>query len=182
MKKFNQRFFLISLLFLAAILISGCSQSSNKVTDPVQPTTATEKLTLYFGDNQAEYLIPETREIQILKDTRSATTVAEAIVKELIAGPTSKDLISTIPKETKLLSVKIENQIAYVDFNEEIKTKHPGGSAGETMTIYSLVNSLTELPEITKVQILINGKKIDTLVEHADLTQPISRDESKIKK
>jgi spore germination protein GerM len=78
--------------------------------------------------------------------------------------------------------LKITDQIAYVDFSEEIRSKHPGGSAGELMTLNSIVNSLTELPEIKKVQIMINGKKVDTLVGHADLSQPLGRDESIIKK
>jgi germination protein M len=50
------------------------------------------------------------------------------------------------------------------------------------MTINSIVNSLTELTGIKKVQILINGTKVDTLAGHADLSQALSRNESIIKK
>ena len=72
--------------------------------------------------------------------------------------------------------------MATVDFSKELKTKHWGGSTGESMTIMSIVNSLTELPGIEKVQILIEGQKEDTLAGHWDLSSPISRDESIIGK
>jgi len=167
-------------LFAATLVFSGCTKEPG-VQPPNDPMIS-EKITLYFSDDQAMYLIPETREITVNKDTRTAVTVAEAIVKELIAGPADTKFIATIPKEAKLLSVKITDKIAYVDFSEEIKSKHPGGSTGELMTLNSLVNSLTELPEIQKVQILINGQNVETLAGHADLTQPLMRDETVIKK
>jgi germination protein M len=50
------------------------------------------------------------------------------------------------------------------------------------MTLYSLVNSLTEVPEIKQVQIQINGANLDSLAGHVDLTNPLTRDESLIKK
>jgi germination protein M len=128
------------------------------------------------------YLLPESREIKIQKDIKTEVLIAEAIVNELIAGPTDTKLRATIPKETKLLSLKITDQVANVDFSEEIRSTHPGGSSGEAMTLNSIVNSLTELTGIKKVQILINGAKVDTLVGHADLSQPLSRNESIIKK
>ena len=167
-------------LFAATLVLSGCTKEPG-VQPPNDPMIS-EKITLYFSDDQAMYLIPETREITVNKDTRTAVTIAEAIVKELIAGPANTKFIATIPKEAKLLSVKITDKIAYVDFSEEIKSKHPGGSTGELMTLNSLVNSLTELPEIQKVQILINGQNVETLAGHADLTQPLMRDETVIKK
>ena len=41
---------------------------------------------------------------------------------------------------------------------------HPGGTTNEILTVYSLVNALTaNLPAVTGVQILIDGKEVDTL-------------------
>jgi germination protein M len=184
---------LLLCLFIVTTVLSGCNKapggqtpadpnknSQNPATEP--NTFVTEKISLYFSDDQAMYLVPESRDIQIQKDTKTETSIAEAIVNELITGPTDTKLIATIPKETKLHSLKITDQIAYVDFSEEIRSKHPGGSSGEMMTLNSIVNSLTELTGIKKVQILINGAKVDTLVGHADLSQPLSRNESIIKK
>ncbi|MDD3363612.1 MAG: GerMN domain-containing protein [Syntrophomonas sp.] len=184
---------LLLCLFIVATVLSGCNKTPGGQT-PADPNTtsqspateqntfAIEKITLYFSDDQAMYLLPESREIKIQKDTKTETSIAEAIVNELIAGPTDTKLRATIPKETKLRSFKIIDQIAYVDFSEEIRRNHPGGSSGESMTLNSIVNSLTELTGIKKVQIMINGEKVDTLVGHEDLSQPLSRNESIIKK
>ncbi|PKM76546.1 MAG: hypothetical protein CVU90_12040 [Firmicutes bacterium HGW-Firmicutes-15] len=189
MKKRALALLFILFILVASLLFSGCSKSpvgqapvdQNKTLLGDESNLITTNLTLYFSDNQAMYLMPESRQIKIRKDA-STESMAEAIVNELIAGPTDKKLIATIPKETKLLSVKITDQVANVDFSEEIRSKHPGGSTGELMTLNSLVDSLTELNGIKKVQILINGAKVDTLVGHADLSQPLNRDESIIKK
>jgi hypothetical protein len=43
------------------------------------------------------------------------------------------------------------------------------------MTVYSIVNSLSaNFPQIKRVQILIDGKTIATIVGHLSLEQPVS--------
>ncbi|MDD4801642.1 MAG: GerMN domain-containing protein [Syntrophomonas sp.] len=189
MKRQAQVISLLLCVIILATLLSGCKKTSENPA-PADPNNATgeanslvtEKVNLYFSDDQAMYLIAESRDIKLAKDTKNEATIAEAIVNELIAGPNDTKLRATIPKETKLLSLKITDQIAYVDFSEEIKSNHPGGSSGETMTIYSIVNSLTDVSGINKVQILIKGSKVETLVGHEDLTQPLSKYENLVKK
>jgi len=85
--------------------------------------------------------------------------LATIIVNELIAGPKDKNLKPTIPEGTKLCSpVSISGTIATVDLSKEFVDKHPGGKNAEQLTIYSIVNSLTEVKEINKVQFKIEGK------------------------
>lgn len=183
MKKQTLFISLLCLFIVAAI--SGCTKTPGGAPNQTSQNTAaeqTEKITLYFSDDQAMYLLPEIREFKIKQETKTETSIAEKIVNELIAGPTDAKLRATLPKETKLRSLRITDQIAYVDFSEEIRSKHPGGSSGEEMTLNSIVNSLTELTGIKKVQILINGAKVDTLKGQADLSQPLSRNDSMIKK
>ena len=58
----------------------------------------------------------------------------------------------------------------------DVIAKHPGGSLDEILTVYTLVNALTvNLPAITRVQILIDGKEVDTLAGHVDLRHPLSK-------
>ena len=102
----------------------------------------------------------------------------KAVIDELIKGPEDSNLYQTIPPETKLLGIQIKDKIAYVDFSEEIRTKHWGGSTGEIMTMGSIVNSLTELEGIEKVLVLIEGETQDTLVGHLDISEPSGRIES----
>ena len=65
---------------------------------------------------------------------------------------------------------------AFVDLSGEIMSKHPGGSLDEIFTVYSIVNALTvNLPAITRVQILVDGKEVDTLAGHVDLRHPLAK-------
>jgi len=133
-------------------------------------------ITLYFPDEQAMYVVPEQREVS--KDK----PIAEIIVEELMKGPKTPELEpTTIPEEAKLLSVEIKDRIAYVNFSSELVEKHVGGSTGEMMTILPIVNSLTELPEVEKVQFLVEGKKVKTLAGHITFDEAFERSENYIK-
>lgn len=146
-----------------------------KATSP-ETATGQMTLTLYFADEQAMYLLPEVREVP------KTEAVARAALEELVKGPQVTGHVKTIPAGTRLLGIRVENGLAYVDFSREFVDNHPGGSAGETMTVYSVVNTLTEFSSIQKVKFLVEGKEIETLAEHMDLTQPVGRKEDIIKK
>ncbi|NLD48704.1 MAG: GerMN domain-containing protein, partial [Clostridiaceae bacterium] len=121
------------------------------------PKTSGEKpLTLYFSDQQAEYLVPEVRNVQ-LKDGETTDKVISAIIEELKKGPVTDELGAVIPEGTRLLSAKVKDGICTLDFSKDFVDNNMG-SAGEMMTLYSIVNSMTELPEVNKVQFLIEGK------------------------
>ncbi|MHB9095019.1 MAG: GerMN domain-containing protein [Eubacteriales bacterium] len=119
-------------------------QSGSNTGKPSADNPAGKKasLTLYFGNDQADAVVPEAREVLVSDDK----TLPEVIINELIKGPQNPRLHRTVPVETRLLSVKIEKGIAYADFSKEMQTKNNVGSAGEFITTYSVVNSLTELP------------------------------------
>jgi len=126
---------------------------------------------LYFSDGESEYLIGEKREI--LKRDEIEEEAKDAI-NELIKGPKGK-LIPTLPTQTKLLSLELgEDGVAKVNFNKALSKDHPGGSSAEMMTLYSVVNSLTlNFPQIKRVQILIEGKGVETIAGHLSLKKPI---------
>lgn len=172
--KRSLKFFVLTLAFILAVTLTGCSanpgQDNPAGKDPaIDPNPSQEKVTftLYFGDAQAMYLRGEERTV-----TKSGST-AELMVNELIKGPAAQGAAATLPKETKLLSLEITGGVAYTNFSKEIKTNHWGGSAGETMTIFSLVNTLTQLPEIQKVQFLIEGEKHEAIWGHTYTLEPV---------
>ncbi len=173
----------LALVILAASLAtSGCSLlpfgrpagSAGEV--PVAPGSGQGEvaLRLYFADSEAMYLEPEDRTVKTGPDDTYETLV----VKELIAGPKVEGHGRTIPEGTRLLSLEIADGVAYVNFSKEIQTNHWGGSTGEMFTIMSIVDSLTESPNVRAVQFLIEGQRVESLVGHADTTSPIERNES----
>lgn len=166
--------FLLCFILLAAFTWSGCDSSSkpNHSTPPAQEPQ-TEEVTLYFVNSSAEGLVAEERTLEV----KNEEELPAALVEALIAGPDSKDLFPTLPPETRLLSVDVKDKVAAVDFSEELISKHWGGSTGETMTIMSVVNTLTELDSIEKVQFLVEGEVMESLLGHWDTSTPIERDE-----
>ena len=67
-----------------------------------------------------------------------------------------------------------------VDFDRTLVREHPGGSTGEILTVFSVVNTLTEIPGVRKVAWRIEGQPVETLVGHLDLSRPVERDPSLI--
>ena len=63
----------------------------------------------------------------------------------------------------------------FVDLSGDVTTEHSGGSLDELLTVYALVNALTtNVHEVTAVQILVDGREVDTLAGHIDLRQPLT--------
>jgi len=99
---------------------------------------------------------------------------AKASLQELIAGPKG-DALRTISAEVKLRELFIDNQgTAYVDFNEVFSQTHPGGPWAELLTLRSILQTLVaNVPEIKRVQILIEGHEMETLAGHIDIRRPV---------
>ena len=58
-----------------------------------------------------------------------------------------------------------------------MSTAHPGGSLTELLTVYAIVNAVTaNLPAIQRVQLLVDGKEVDTIAGHVDVRRPLTRD------
>ena len=105
---------------------------------------------------------------------------ADDQAREIIAAqitPVTEPLISAIPPGTTLRAVFItKSGDAYVDLSREARTAHPGGTVDELLTVYTIVNALTvNLPAVTGVQVLVDGKEVDTLSGHVDLRRPLAK-------
>jgi spore germination protein GerM len=137
-------------------------------------------VTLFFSEEEGEYLVEEKREI--LKTGRVEEEAKETVV-ELIKGPKGR-LIPALPPHTRLLTLRMDqNGVAKVNFDQTLSKEHPGGSSAEMLTLYSIVNSLTlNFPQIKRVQILIDGKEAESIAGHISLKQPVSFNSSIVKK
>lgn len=183
----------IKLLLTCMLIffVSGCSTLAgvNKVqTNNEQPVMAEKKeaekeevkdekvdIQLYFGDSESALLKKEERAVR-LKDV--VADAPRVIVLELMKGPQDKDLFPVIPAGTKLLSIKKEGDTVTVNFSKEFRDNHNGGSSGETVTIYAIVNSLTEIKDIERVSFQIEGKAEKEFKGHYEFDKPFVRDES----
>lgn len=106
----------------------------------------------------------------------TAVDQAKEILKAQLA-PVAAPLVSAVPPGTVVRALFLtESGEAYVDLSRDIATAHPGGSLNEMLTIYTIVHALTfNLPKVTAVQLLVDGKEVDTLAGHVDLRRPLSK-------
>ena len=134
-------------------------------------------VTLYFPLTGTDLLGAEKRKVT-LKDKE---LVERSIINELIKGSDDKLRPRSIAAESKLLSVETKDRICFVNFSKEFIEKQIPGTSSAFVTIYSIVNSLTELENVSKVQFLIEGQKVEVFGEKV-FNEPFERDESFIKK
>lgn len=178
-KKKNTRMFYLSLIILVGVgfLLFFFLSLFDYIYPPAGGTRGAvvteekEKTILYFSDLNERFLIPEERYIAL---GHSVDDTVRALVEALIDGPHT-DLMETFPEETTLRGVSVKNEIASIDFNRNLVDLHPGGSASEMMTIYSLANTVTaNVPSVKGVRILIEGAAVETIKGHIDTTAPFT--------
>jgi spore germination protein GerM len=85
----------------------------------------------------------------------------------LIEGPKSENLERTIPEGTLINKIELKENILWIDFSNEFITNHKNGAEEEAKTIYSIVNTMTQLNEVDGVKIVIDGKEDSKFLDNA---------------
>lgn len=131
------------------------------------------KATLFYVSEDGLRLVGVERDVAYGQGTAEQ---ARRILEEQLK-PSPAPLASAIPPNTSLRALYVTSRgDAFVDLSREISAGHTGGSLDELFTIYSLVNALSmNLPAIAAVQILVDGREVDTLAGHVDLRHPLQK-------
>lgn len=114
------------------------------------------KVRLYFANETGDKLIEMNR--TLVYSNNANISMERLVVEQLIGGPTEQvkdEVFPTINPSTKVISVTVKDGICYVNLNENFLTQNYNVTS--EVTIYSIVNSLVELPNVNRVQIAING-------------------------
>ncbi len=99
------------------------------------------------------------------------------ILEQIILGPENNNLESVVPKETKIYDIKTDKDICYISLSDDFLNINKLDLDDQKFAVYGIVNSLTELENINKVQFLIETEKIDKKNLIFDLTKPFERNE-----
>ena len=154
-------------------IIAPMGSEKIMMDSPSGKEAKTEKfVTLYFTDRKSRKLYPETR-----KAVMTDNSVEKTVITELIKGPVSDDYYNTIPEDVELISVETAEEVCFVNFSKTFINGFESGSQKEKIAVYSVVNSLTRIAGIEKVQILIDGKKPENDVNQLFST-PLERNEN----
>ena len=113
-------------------------------------------VSLYFYNENTQSLTSEGRLIDVKE---LIDNPYEKLMELLIQGPQNDNLVTTIPEGTKVNKAEVKGDILYLDLSKEFIENHSGGEEEESKTIYSIVNTMTNLTEVDAVKILIDGEE-----------------------
>ncbi len=142
---------------------------------PAPPPGAERRITatLYFISEDGMSLNGVQREVPF---SEPVAEQARRIVEAQLGAPPDP-LAPVVPAGTAVRGLYLSDRgDAFVDLSEEARTRHTGGALDELFTVYAIVNAVTvNLPAISRVQILVNGREVDTLAGHVDLRHPLEK-------
>ena len=97
------------------------------------------------------------------------------MVEELVKGPSGENRVRTLPETVQIREVFSKDGTVWVDLGASIVDEHPGGAWTEVLTVYSIVNTVTEnFSEVKLVHIIVDGRERETLAGHVDISVPLT--------
>jgi spore germination protein GerM len=128
-----------------------------------------------FSSPKGPFLVPV--KIKVEKDN-TLYSVIELLINP---PPYLKGVSSPLPKGTRLLSAEVKGDTAYLNFSKELKENFSGGSTNEMLVVYGIVNTACSINGIKRVQILVDGKVIESLGGHLEIMEPLEPDKEIVK-
>lgn len=122
-----------------------------------------QNMILYYSDTEGKGLVPVEKKLY----SASNLSNEKLIIQHLMEGKEKDGYQSAIPTGTTLLSVSTLDGVCIVNFDDKFAEQNY--SIQEDVVIYSIVNSLCELPNVNKVQISINGSSTGVYREEFSL-------------
>ena len=167
-----KKIFLFFLILLVLVLTVWCvlhfmhhSKNASENT-PQEEYTPQEEMSddemrktivsLYFKNIETNALTPESVTIDVKELTENPY---KKLMDLLLSGPNNENLECPLPENTSVNNAYLKGDTVYVDFSPEFVNNAPVGSEEESLIVYSVVNTLTELNEVNRVKILINGEE-----------------------
>jgi hypothetical protein len=151
----------------------GLSEAPEPSASPAPPgeepaAAGRIQVKLYVLASSGRELATETEEIPY---SPSLQQQAKEVVRLVLRRS------GAIPRGVSLRELFITSQgVAYLDLSQEVVSNHPGGSSAEELTVFSLSQTLiANFPAVKTVKILVEGREIQTLAGHLDLTIPYGR-------
>lgn len=139
-------------------------QSTGSSIDSYQTTD----LKLYFASKDGKKL-NSSKKTNVRYNVN--TTIERLAVEQLIKGTSASNLQATVPKSTTILGVSVREGICYVNLDSKFISE--AYDLNPEVAIYSIVNSVIENGNVTKVQILIDGASDVVYKNTIDLSRPL---------
>lgn len=162
------------------LMLSGNAvglMSQESFVDELNPQDQkqSKETVLYFANKQGNRLKKITTDITY----NAVEPIARLLVEQLIAGVSSiqnideTKLQSAVPSKTTLNNLIIRDNICYLDLSRDFEQQDPNVSS--EVIVYSIVDTLCELPEVTKVQFSVDGEQKEKYGDLEGFNKPLER-------
>lgn len=125
-------------------------------------------LTLYYANEEGDTLIKKRQDVVY----ESSYSLEKDVIKRLTESDEEEGFYSVLPESIQVISIGVRDHICYVNFDSSFLTD--AREIDGNLIVYAIVNSLTEIPEIQKVQILINGDS-NVVFRNISLSSPLEQ-------
>lgn len=177
---------MIGMAVLAALLVAGCGQKAAPAPQPTAPAeqssgasqtpaTTEPKLTkqtvaVYYSDNNLMELQKEEQDISFAEDIEKYKKTLE-----LLGKPKNADEHVALWSDFHYHSVAFDKGTLTIDADS--KNQYNLGSSGEAMALDALKKTFFQFPEVERIVILEDGKKVESLMGHMEVLEPLTRDQ-----
>ncbi|HEX8818232.1 MAG TPA: GerMN domain-containing protein [Terriglobales bacterium] len=146
-------------------------QTAQTNSAPVAPPVSgpTEQVTLYAADDDSGVLRPIAARVPLASDRQQR---GEQTLQALVKFYSDKSSHHVLAEGSEIRAFYlVEPGLAVIDLNGAFANGHRSGVLVESLTIASLAKTLSaNLPDITQIEFLVDGKPRETLAGHADLS------------
>ena len=138
---------IIYLFYLIVITLAGCVKEFNTVAEPAN-------ITVYYADRQMLKLVPVSYNIEPCRVEKQCRKIIEELTYD--RGYNS-NIRQMLPEDS--VNVRIKDGIVTVNLRSEYFDKTDKNRRFEELIVYQLVNSLSSVEGVSRVEFLIDGKK-----------------------
>jgi len=162
---------ILAMGFYLVHLKGNAESITAPVAQPLAPpaTGPAGETTLYLASDDDDSLRPTTISSALPEDPGER---GRLVLHTLIARYLQKDSTHPLGAGADVRDVYLlDSASAVVNLNAELANSHRSGIEVEQLTVFSLVLTLkSQLPQLTRVRFLVDGKSRDTLAGHLDLS------------
>ena len=147
------------------------AQTASDYVDIIENGLSSQKkttLTLYYANEKGDALVKKIQNVVY----ESSYSIEKDVINRLIQGPFEDEYFRTLPANLQVISISVKDKICYVNFDSSFLTD--ALSIDGNLIVYSIVNSLTELPDIQRVQIMVDGDS-NIVFRDISLSNPLER-------
>ena len=165
--------FLVFTLFFSIMIWQKYRSSQEMPVASQQNAKGYRSVTLFFAAEGTQ-LAREARDVGMCDDESACL---KNVIHELLNGPVGT-FEATLPDGVAVNSVRIEGDMAIIDFNHNFSDAMISGSSAEMLAVYSVVNTVTvNFPHIVRVKLNVDGNS-GVILAHLDLSDPLTADYS----